>query len=39
MNTPDELIDSSKEKNLEYIFEYVNFKTNVGNYIQPAIKS
>lgn len=31
--------DISKEPNLEQVFEFTNHQCNVGNYIQPAIRS
>lgn len=31
-------IDFTKREDLEYIWEFTNFRCNVGNYIQPALQ-
>ena len=39
MNENSNIIDISKEKDLEYIYEFTNYNTNVWNFIIPAQKS
>lgn len=39
MNEPQEYIDINHENDLDYIWEFVNFKTNVWNYIIPWLRS